>query len=250
MFSRFSAAFQFLTILPLFKARRLEDAELARSMAAFPLVGAVLGLFLAAAYVAVGTRLPPLVWATLLIALLAYLTGGFHLDGVADTADGMGSARGPERALEIMKDSRIGSMGAIALILVLVLKISTLATLPPAVALPALMAFPAAGRGAVVHLAYRIPYARPQAGLGTPYTTHLDFPTVAAALVFGAALSFLCGPAGFASFLTVWAWVAFLRVYFRRKLGGITGDVLGFAEETGEAIFLTSLHLYIGIIAK
>lgn len=244
MIGRFAAAFQFLTVIPLFPSRRMEEAEMARSMAAFPLVGAVLGAVLAGFHLALGGRLPQTLEAVLLTAFLFAMTGGFHLDGVADTGDGLFSAKDRERALEIMRDSRIGAMGAIMLFMVLALKISALSALAPEIMVPALIAAPAAGRAGAVHLAYRMAYARPGGGLGAPYSAHLDFFTVAAAIVFGAAFSWLAGPAGFGAFVAVWLWVLLLRAGFRKKFGGITGDMLGFAEETGEVVFLVTLIVF------
>lgn len=243
MVGRFVAAFQFLTVIPLFKAKRFTDGELAASMAAFPLVGAVVGLAMAGLHAAFLHRLPPMVEGTVLVALLAWATGGFHLDGLADTIDGLGGGYTPERSLEIMKDSRIGALGAIALISVLMIKVSAIGYLDPKVIFSALVATPAAARGAVIFLAFKAPYARAEGGLGKPYSEHLTLLTTLAALLFGAAFSLLLGWQGAAAFGVILLWCAVLKVYFRKRLNGITGDVLGFAEETGEAIFLVTLHL-------
>ena len=243
MLARFVTAFQFLTVVPLFKARRFDNRELAASMAAFPLVGALLGFAMAALHLAIDFRLPPMFEGALLVALMALLTGAFHLDGVADTADGLGGGYTPERSLEIMKDSRIGALGAVALMLVLLLKTSGYGYLDGKIAVAALIAVPAAARGAVVSLAYRSTYARPTGGLGSPYTEHLDAATLAAALLFGALFCVPLGLAGGIGFAALLLWMGILRVYFNKRLGGITGDVLGFAEETAEIIFLAIIYV-------
>lgn len=240
---RFVTAFQFLTVLPLFKARRFDDAELARSMAAFPLVGAVLGLILAGVHTLFMGKLPPMLEGALLVALLALLTGGFHLDGVADTADGLGGGYTPERSLEIMKDSRIGALGAVALIMVLILKSAAFGYLEDELMWLALVATPAAARGSVVFMAFRVPYARPQGGLGSPYTSHLDLSTVVLALAFSIGFASLLGYRGIISFGAAFLWCLLLKAYFKKRLGGVTGDLLGFAEETGELAFLLAFYL-------
>jgi len=242
---RYSDAFGFLTVIPLFKSRAMEDAELARSMAAFPLVGATLGLALALLHHWLFHRLPPPLEGALIVCLLAWATGGFHLDGVADTADGLGGSLNRVRSLEIMKDSRIGALGAIALIAVMLLKAAGYGYLPAQLAVPALICTPAIGRGLAVYMAFGVPYARASGGLGKPYAEQLSWPTMTAALLFAALLSLLAGWRGAAAFGATLLWVIILKYYFNRRLGGITGDILGFAEETGEAIFLVSLQLFL-----
>jgi len=212
-------------------------------MAAFPLVGLTLGMLLGVVHAVVGFVFPPMVEGALLVAILAYVTGGFHLDGLSDTFDGVGGGWTRERSLEIMKDSRIGAFGAIALSVTILLKASAIGYLPDEFKFFALLAMPAAARGGVVFLAYKSIYARDVAGLGTPYTEHLDNHTVATTLGLSALISLLVGFKGLLAFAVVWAWAAFLKGYFHRKLGGITGDILGFAEETGEVLFLLTLYL-------
>lgn len=243
MFARFEVAFQFLTRLPLFTPRRFSSEELARSMGAFPLVGLVLGAGLAAVHLLLGARLPGLLEGAVLVGLLAWATGAFHLDGVADTLDGLAGGWTPERALEIMKDSRIGAVGAVGLTLVIVAKVSALGLLPAAVAGRALLLTPAVARGSVVWLAHGSTYARPSGGLGTPYTEHLDAGTLRLALLGSGLPCLLLGWRGLVAFALTLAYAHGLKAWFHRRLGGVTGDVLGFAEETGELVFLLSIHL-------
>lgn len=242
MLERFAAAFQFLTVLPLFEPRRLEPEDLARSMGAFPLVGLALGAGLALAHALLGGRLPDLLEGAVLTALLAAVTGAFHLDGLADTLDGLAGGWTRERALEIMKDSRVGAVGAAGLALALVTKVAGLGLLPADVALRALLLTPAVARGSVVWLAYGSTYARPAGGLGTPYTEHLDAGTLRLALAGSALPCLVLGWRGLAAFGLTLLWAQGLKLYFHRRLGGVTGDVLGFAEETGEILFLVAVH--------
>lgn len=245
MIERFGTAFQFLTAIPFFEAKQFSEEELAKSMSAFPWVGATLGLILAIIHFFIGRHLPPMVEGVLLVALLAWMTGGFHLDGVADTIDGLAGGWTRERALEIMKDSRVGALGATALMLVIALKASAIGYLPEGEKFRALIATLASSRGAVVFVAYGSRYARPKAGLGTPYTNHLTAEITWMALGFSALISLVAGFAGLVGFLASWCWAAWLKGKFSRKLGGVTGDILGFTEETGEIVFLLAFHLMI-----
>jgi len=240
--SRFEVAFQFLTAVPLFPARRFSQEELARSMAAFPLVGAALGTGLVAFHWVAGRFLPPLLEGVVLTGLLAWATGAFHLDGLADTVDGLAGGWTREQALEIMKDSRTGAVGAAALCLVLLAKAVGLGLLPPGERAWALVGVPVAGRGALVLVAYGSRYARSQPGLGTPYTDHLDGGTVARAVVWTLLACLPLGWKGLAGVAAVAAYARLVRRGFHRRWGGITGDVLGFSEETAEVLFLIVLH--------
>ena len=243
MTSRFAVAFQFLTILPLFEARECSNRDLARSMAAFPLVGLALGGGLLMFHWLLGRHLPGALEGAVLVALLAWATGAFHLDGVADTVDGLAGGWTPERALEIMKDSRTGAVGAAALTLVLLLKCLGLGLLPVSVLPLAILITPAVARGSVVWMTYGSTYARAAGGLGTPYTEALDIGTVQWALLGSGLPCLLLGWRGLVAFGATLLYTAWLKRRFHARLGGITGDVLGFAEETGEVLFLLCLHV-------
>ncbi len=240
--SRFEVAFQFLTAIPLFRAQRFTQEELARSMAAFPLVGAALGAGLVGVHLVVGRSLPPLLEGVVMVALLAWATGAFHLDGLADTVDGLAGGWTREQALEIMKDSRTGAVGAAALCLTVLAKAVGLGLLPPGMRVWALVAVPAAGRGALVLVAQGSRYARARPGLGTPYTDHLDGGTVAQAVAWSLLACLPLGWKGLVGFGAVAVHARLIRRGFHRRWGGITGDVLGFAEETAEVLFLIVLH--------
>jgi adenosylcobinamide-GDP ribazoletransferase len=226
-------AFGFLTRLPVPASEQpAREEELGASVAFFPLVGLALGLLLAVAGAALTRVLSPLPVAALLVALLAAITGGLHLDGVADVFDGLGGGRGDrERMLAIMRDSRIGAHGATALALVLGLKIFALAELLQAGA--PLWFAPVVSRWAVGPLIFAFPYARP-AGLGRAFSgsvrpVHLLLSslTLAAVLAFAGPGALL--PAGVAAAVALG-----LALWIRRHLGGLTGDVYGAAIELSE----------------
>jgi len=239
---RLACALQFLTRLPVPQLGDWRDERLARSARYFPLVGLIVGGLCAGVFL-----LARLVWphgalpALLAVAAGVVITGGFHEDGLADTADGLGGGQARERKLAIMKDSRLGSYGALALGLVLALKVAALAELqPPLAAAAALVCAHGLGRAAAVVMMVATPYAadpdasrlKPSARGARPWEAAIGLavgaaplllldPTVAVAGVLGGALA-----AG---------WPALAA---RRQIGGHTGDVAGAVEQAFETGFL------------
>ncbi|MCK5916686.1 MAG: adenosylcobinamide-GDP ribazoletransferase, partial [Deltaproteobacteria bacterium] len=204
--------------------------------------GLLLGIILYAGGLLFNLCLTPAITAALILLLHFLLTGGFHLDGIADTADGLMSGKvEPEKIFAIMKDSFLGSMGATALILLLLLKFSALLTIVKD--LPAaLIIFPIFGRYAIIQLTFSSEYARPEGGLGATFTNHCG----QRELLIAAATSLLSGLifAGFAgllSFFGVVLYVIIINYAARRKFNGVTGDILGFACESSEALALVLL---------
>jgi len=234
---RLLVAVAFLTRLPSPAARASEE-DVGRSLAFFPVVGLVLGAALATGTALGAGRLPDAVVAVLLAALLALLTGGLHLDGVADTFDALG-ASGADRArrLEILRDSRIGAHGASALALVLLAKVAALEALVASGALATLVVFPAVARWAAALLLVRHPYAR-ERGLGSAFRAHArpSDAALATAVALGATL-WVGGGALVAALATLVLLAGFARLAVRR-FGGLTGDVYGAAIELGEVAFL------------
>jgi adenosylcobinamide-GDP ribazoletransferase len=208
----------------------------------FPLVGGALGGAgaLAAWAMSALLALPPLLTATLVVGLGAWVTGAIHLDGLADTADGFGGGRSREDVLRIMRDPTIGSYGATALVIVFVTKVSALAALlDRGAALPFLLVAPTMSRWTICALAVCLPYARSDKGVGLAVTRGrnqkgLLIATAITALIAITALQW--------DTLTPWvtatltsAWVA--RVSWRR-IGGVTGDVFGANVELTETVVL------------
>ena len=140
------AAIGFLSVAPVPSRWRGGKAELGRSLPYFPVVGLLFGVAAGLLARVLEYALPPAPAAVLLVIVLALLTGGLHVDGLADTADGFFSSRPKERILEIMRDSRTGAMGAAAVVCVLLLKCSALAALSPAGCVRAAFLMPLAGR--------------------------------------------------------------------------------------------------------
>lgn len=237
--TRLAVAVAFLTRLPLPPRAQVGAREVGRAMLAFPAVGAGLGFALAGAGLMLARVLPPPLAAAIVVALGALATGALHLDGVADSADGLGGGRDREHALWIMRDHAVGAYGATALVLVLLVKAAAVAALldrPGGVAW-----LPVAGalaRWVMVPLARLAPAARPD-GLGASISAHVGGlevigATSLAALVAGG----LAGAHGAAAALAVALAGLVFGALCRRRLGGMTGDTLGAAGELAEVLVL------------
>jgi len=238
----FLQAFSFLTILPIGQIPLSEEKELARSMAFFPLVGLVIGLLLALGYYLLSFLFSKSLVLWLTIGLLALLTRGLHLDGFADTMDGLGSGGPREKILEVMRDSRIGSFGVISLILLIGAKYFALDQIPIPSIPYALILMAVMGRNAMVLVCYRSPYARFGEGLGKPFTENLGVRevTFSSLSAFGIALLTM-GVKGILVFLGICLFSLGYRFFFIKKLGGVTGDILGAANELAELFCLILL---------
>ncbi len=241
------AAWRFLTVVPLPGNWGMAEADLARSVPWFPLIGLLLGAAAAALACGLALLAPPLVVAAAMVIILLSFSGGLHLDGLADTADGFFSSRSREQILEIMKDSHIGAMGVIAMVCVLLAKFAALASLPAARLWPAALLMPLAGRSAlVIHMAL-LPYARPS-GLGAIfYRRKPRWAALGAAGVLAAAAWGVLGAGGLGIWAACMAVVLILSAYVYRKIGGATGDTLGAICEVVEVV--PALVLTLGPLA-
>lgn len=229
------AALGFLTVLPV--PTRRPWPGLGPALPYFPLVGLMIGLVLLAADLSLGSFLGNYGRAAVLVAVWAALTGGLHLEGVADAADGLLTSRPATERLEIMRDPATGAFGVIAVGLVLLLKFGLLLDLPGAGT--SLAAVPLAARYAVLLPIALFPYARPE-GLGQG----LAGPARRAALLTGlptiGAVWLVAGPAGLAGLSLALAGGLMLAGFARRRVGGLTGDVYGAIIEAAEVSALFS----------
>jgi adenosylcobinamide-GDP ribazoletransferase len=228
-------ALAFLTRLPVRYRRAWADTDLAASVALFPAVGALIGLAGAGGYaLAVWVGLPPWPAAAIALAITIWLSGGLHEDGLADFADGLGGGRTREDKLRIMRDPRIGTYGAIALVLALLLRAGALAALaaPWAVG-AALVTAAAVSRGVLPAVMATLPNARTDglaAGAGRPHPLR-----AAAAVVIAALIAIvLLGPAAPAALLACAGGALGVAVLARRQIAGYTGDVLGAVQQIAE----------------
>jgi adenosylcobinamide-GDP ribazoletransferase len=228
----------FLTILPVLARAGVAPEALASSFGWFPLVGFALGATLAAENLLLTPLFGDALAAVLLVLTLAVLTGAVHIDALADTADALGAGADRSRALEIMRDSRIGSFGTAAIFFFLALEIVALATMGGARRAAALWLAPGLARWAMVAVGWRIDYLRAE-GAGTMLVgpggdRNL---TLAGAIATIAALPILSWRVLLAYGVAA-ALAAALRAAYRRWLGGVTGDLLGAAGELVELAVL------------
>lgn len=232
-------ACRYLTVLPV--PGGSVPGDLGRAAGWFPVVGLLLGLALAGTAIALDFLLPPLVVAVLLVALWAGLTGGLHLDGLADAVDGLGGGWSREEALAIMRDARIGAYGVTAIVLVLALKTAALASLPPGMRWRALLVAPVLGRLGPLVLARLCPPARAE-GAGHAFGLAVGTQSLGAAVLVAAAVAVgLVGPWGALLLAAAAANAVAFALYLRYRLGGLTGDCLGALVEVSEASVLTVL---------
>jgi adenosylcobinamide-GDP ribazoletransferase len=238
-------AVQFLTRLPLGDPG-FTPARMAASPRYYPLVGAFVGGLGALVLLVAGAALP---WPVAVLASTAAtvaLTGALHEDGLADTFDGLGGAT-PERSLAIMRDSRLGTFGAIALGLTLAAKVTALAALPPGLAAAALVAGHGASRLSSVTVVASSRYLRPAGAAGFTAEGIGAGGLALAATTGGLCLAGLAAVAGIAAAAAaafgLAAGHALARSCFERRLGGYTGDGLGAVQQ------LSELGLYLGLVA-
>jgi adenosylcobinamide-GDP ribazoletransferase len=233
-------ALSFLTILPFAPAGSVAPEQVANSAAYFSVAGFILGAALIVEDFLLRPLLDLALRSVLLVMSLAVVTGCVHLDGLGDTADALGAGRNRERALEILRDSRIGNYGAIAIFFALLLKCVALAGLAGRYRWIALYAAPGLARWAMIAASAGLTYLRAE-GAGS------------ALLAGGADKAFACGLLTLLGLLPVLsipalagavaaaAVVAGARVFFRRWLGGVSGDLLGGAGELSEVAVLLAV---------
>jgi adenosylcobinamide-GDP ribazoletransferase len=233
-----AGAIGFLTRLPVPGSAPLGGPGFAAAAPWFPAVGAVLGGAVGGVAAGLALAVPALLAATLAVALELVLTGALHVDGLADSADGLGG-HDRERSLQIMRDHALGAYGASALTLDLLAKVVALGALAgDGAVLPVVAAF-ALSRAAPLPLAAALPYARPGPGTGRALTDHLGpggaAAGVALATVIAAATT---GPWAAATLACAAAVAGAIGLLARKRLGGVTGDVMGAAIELSATLAL------------
>jgi len=234
-------ALQFLTIIPLPFKVRCEKEDLGRSAALFPLAGLTIGLLLVCLNWLISPWVPRPLCAALLITALAALTGGLHLDGLADVCDGLAARGGRERFLAVMKDSQVGAVGAVGLVLVLLLKWQALVAVPPEITWQTLLLFPVLGRFAQVLAIAGAKHAR-QDGLGATFIQGMAARHLLVALCITVTACLALLPVkGMIALTAVFAVTLIIKGYFQNRLGGLTGDIIGCACELSEITALIML---------
>jgi adenosylcobinamide-GDP ribazoletransferase len=236
----FLIGLQFLTQLPV-RIGRAAPREIARSYYFYPVIGFLIGIGAVAVRRLLVMVFPESFSIVMVLGFLVWISGGLHEDGLADVADAMGGGWTRDDRLAIMKDSRIGAFGATMLILALLAKYAALTSMNPARIDASIISAQILGRWAFLPMGYFNKYARE--GLGSEFMNGLS----AGAIIFGAVLSLtgvllLCRSQGLFAFGATAAVIAIGSLYFRQRLGGITGDCFGatfhFVEIATYAAFL------------
>ena len=229
---------QLLTRLPVSVSRLPDDVELGRSLLYYPLVGLLIGVLLAGANWLLAAHLPPMLLAALLLLFWVMLTGALHLDGLADVCDGLAARGSQERFLAIMKDSQVGAIGAVGLVLGLMLKWQALVAVPEEFKWQALLLFPALARFGQVLTLTGARHAR-QDGLGADFVQGSGKMTLLLAFATVAAVGhYLLGLRGVVALAAVCMFTIAGRIFFQHKLGGLTGDTIGCLSELNEILVL------------
>ncbi|HEY1181805.1 MAG TPA: adenosylcobinamide-GDP ribazoletransferase [Rhodocyclaceae bacterium] len=241
----FFAALRFFTRLPVPAWVGHSEAQLNRATRYFPLVGWIVGLIGAAVTLAAAWILPLSIAVLLGMAATLLATGAFHEDGFADSCDGFGGGWSKEDVLRIMKDSRIGSYGAIGIGVLLLIKWNALYELDDSV-LSALLAAHPISRAAATSLIYALDYVRDEDGKSKPLAVRIGGGELAMAWLFGLLPTALLGwllswQLALQGVLAVVAVTVLMAAYTRRRVGGYTGDVLGATQQLAEVFFYLGL---------
>jgi adenosylcobinamide-GDP ribazoletransferase len=227
-------ALRFLTIAPVPGREATGASALGRAAWWFPVVGLLLGTALAIVARAADALFPPLVAAALLVTGWKVATGGIHLDGLADCLDGLAGGDAARR-LAIMRDSRVGVFGAAGLILLCVLAVAALAALATSVRLRILVLAPVIGRVTPLLAGAWLAPATPGRGLGAAFAAGLSrWAGPAHVVLAGVLAAWLLGIAGVAVAAAAWSLALLAAGFVARRLGGVTGDVLGAVVEVAE----------------
>ncbi|NLZ16744.1 MAG: adenosylcobinamide-GDP ribazoletransferase [Desulfobulbaceae bacterium] len=245
---------QFMTRYPLPGTIPFTVEHFVQGMKWMPLVGLFIGMPAALAMLLLSSLLGPEVSAFLAVAILIIVTGGLHLDGIGDTADGLFSCQSKDKVLAIMRDSTLGANGVIAIVLTILIKYLLLASLPVTVAVTALLAAPLCARMALTWHAATAKYARAEAGLGE-FVNQVGTAQAMAATLFALGLLIpvllllhLSLHLHLLILTTIVAFTILVAVLFARsltkKVGGITGDTIGATIELCEISTLLILYLF------
>ena len=238
----FFTALAFFTRIPCISWAGSSDDELNHAVRYFPLIGIFVGLTAALVFLLAASLLPQTLAVLLSMSATLLLTGAFHEDGLADAVDGLGGGWSPEQILSIMKDSRVGSYGVVALVMVLLLKFQTLAAIEVSLIPAALVAGHALSRFAAVMLIAVQDYVR-DTGKAKPLAQQITSGECLLAAGFGL-VPLILFPVNL-----IWAISPVVLIWFwfsrklRQQLGGYTGDCLGAMQQLCEVGF------YLGVLA-
>ena len=230
---------QFFTRIPINVELEVKEEDFAKVIIYFPLVGLVIGGINAGSYYLFSQVFSTLISVVMVALANVLLTGALHIDGLADTCDGIFSARKKEKMLEIMKDSRLGTNGAVAIFFDFALRIALLSSLTDKNIIIALVISNAISRTMLVFSCFAFKYARAEGGMGNLFIGKVSKDKVLIAYILGTLISVMLlsyiGPILVLS-CTVFIWL--FNKYITSKIDGITGDILGASNELGEIFIL------------
>jgi adenosylcobinamide-GDP ribazoletransferase len=239
----FFTAVTVLTSLPLNRGMAASDEDLARSTLFFPVVGFIIGFLLMAIAQSLSPVLSAGSLAAVLLAVSLLLTGGLHLDGLADLCDGLAAGGGRERILAVMKDSHIGAFGAMGLVIVLLLKYSLFQDVIRQGWLRSFLLMGVLSRWAMVLAAFWGRYAREE-GTARPFIGQIRRPWFVGSTGITLGLAWMIfNKSGMMPLLPVILFVLFFIRYLKSKIGGLTGDTLGALNELVEVIVLLFIQI-------
>jgi adenosylcobinamide-GDP ribazoletransferase len=252
MLRNFITALQFLTVFTVKKDHEVRENDLARSMTFFPFVGLFIGLILVWADRALLWVFPDAIGNIFLLLLSMVITRALHIDGLADSLDGIMGGKDPESRLAIMRDSRIGTAGVLGIVFILLIKYVCLNNLFDDYKAAALLTAPAFGRWSQMLMMFQADYGR-EDGMGKAFVGHVRLGGLIAASAGSLGISAyvivhdnrtavlaVAIPLLIALFTVLWRW------YVVRRVGGVTGDAVGAASEMNEAL---TLLLFVALLS-
>jgi len=240
----FLFSLQFLTVIPLKLARPPEVRDYAKAVFFFPVVGLLLAGMLISANLVLTIVYPPLLASLFLVILLTVLTGGLHLDGLADTFDALNSGKEQEAMLAVMRDSSTGVMGVLSIVSVFMTKVFLLTFIPRNIKSFAIAGMLVTSRWSMTVVLRFFKYARQQ-GKAREFVQNMSTPVLIAASCFAAIVSAASFGIRGIALLVVSGVVAFGFAHFAAtKIGGITGDVLGAVNEISECVYLIAVYSF------
>jgi adenosylcobinamide-GDP ribazoletransferase len=237
-------AIQFLTRIPINIEIETKEDSFANSVLWFPAVGLLIGAFNALVYWLLSMVLPGMLPIVCTVLANVCITGALHVDGLADTCDGIFSARKRDKMLEIMKDSRIGSNGSLAVVFDMLIRVAILLSVSSDKVIWLIFAAPIASRALIPLLMKLSIYARAEGGMGGLFLGKQTWNRTLIAFAAGmimvwASLNFV----GLASFAVAMLAIILYRSYIYSKIQGMTGDTIGAGNEIAEIVFLLSVAI-------
>lgn len=243
----FILTLQFFTRIPIKADLKATEEDFAKGVSFFPIVGLIIGAFNLVVLVTASKLLAGVFPIICCLLAETAITGGFHVDGLADTCDGIFSSRTRDKMLEIMRDSRIGTIGTIAIIFDYMLKLSLLAMLSGGKLYAAVLLSPVAAKTLMALLIKTSRYARSGSGMGGLYLEKQTMGTTLLAVASGLAIILgFSGIWGIAAFGACTVLCFLYRSFIYSKLQGMTGDTLGASNELIEIAFMLVMAILAG----